>query len=147
MPNRVHAIDLTDVEPTIRLLIRNLVELRDSSGEFLLRLDDGRVIDTKGWNDWEWTHGIGLYGIHNYYQLSNDARCMQIMQDWFRDRFRAGTPTKNVNTMAAMLTLAYLYEETGDKTYLPYLDTWAEWVMHDMPRTEEGGLQHIVFNS
>ena len=69
------------------------------------------------------------------------------MQDWFRDRFRAGTPTKNVNTMAPMLTLAYLYEETRDKTYLPYLDTWAEWVMHDMPRTEEGGLQHIVFNS
>ena len=69
------------------------------------------------------------------------------MQDWFRDRFRAGTPTKNVNTMAPLLTLAYLYEETGDKTYLPYLDTWAEWVMHDMPRTEEGGLQHIVFNS
>jgi unsaturated rhamnogalacturonyl hydrolase len=49
--------------------------------------------------------------------------------------------------MAALLTLAYLYEETNNKSYLPYLDTWAEWVMHDMPRTEEGGLQHIVFNS
>jgi unsaturated rhamnogalacturonyl hydrolase len=27
------------------------------------------------------------------------------------------------------------------------LDTWAEWVMNDMPRTEDGGLQHIVFNA
>lgn len=147
MPNRIHSIDASDVERTIKLLIGNLVDLKDASGEFLLRLDDGRVIDTKGWNDWEWTHGVGLYGIHKYYELSDDARCRQIMEDWFRDRFRAGTPTKNVNTMAAMLTLAYLYEETGNKTYLPYLDTWAEWIMHDMPRTEEGGLQHIVFNS
>ena len=28
-----------------------------------------------------------------------------------------------------MLTLAYLYEEVANRTYLPYLDTWAEWVM------------------
>ena len=41
----------------------NLVNIEDKTGEFLLRLDDGRVIDTKGWAGWEWTHGIGLYGI------------------------------------------------------------------------------------
>ena len=69
MPNRVHDIELSELERNIQLLIYNLVDLKDSSGEFLLRLDDGRVIDTKGWNDWEWTHGIGLYGIHQYYQL------------------------------------------------------------------------------
>lgn len=147
MPNRVHSLDASHLERTIELLIGNLVSLKDSSGEFLLRLDDGRVVDTKGWNDWEWTHGIGLYGIYKYYQLRNDERCRKIIEDWFSNRFRAGTPTKNVNTMAALLTLAYLYEERGEKSYLPYLDTWAEWVMHDMPRTEEGGLQHIVFNS
>jgi unsaturated rhamnogalacturonyl hydrolase len=138
---------MSDIEKTIKLLIGGLVDLKDPSGEFLLRLEDGRVIDTKGWNDWEWTHGIGLYGILKYYEQSRDARCLQIMQDWFRDRFRAGAPTKNVNTVAPMLTLAYLYEASRDPTYLPHLDEWAEWVMHDMPRTEEGGLQHIVFNS
>jgi unsaturated rhamnogalacturonyl hydrolase len=147
VPNRIHGIELSDLERNIQLLIRNLVELKDASGEFLLKLDDGRVIDTKGWNDWEWTHGIGLYGIWKYYELRKDARSRQIMENWFRDRFAAGTPTKNVNTMAPFLTLAYLYEESGNETYVPYLDTWAEWVMHDMPRTEEHGLQHIVFNS
>jgi unsaturated rhamnogalacturonyl hydrolase len=143
----MHGLEANEIERSIKLLIGNLVDLKDDSGKFLLKLDDGRIIDTKGWNDWEWTHGVGLYGIYKYYELSNDLRCLQIMQDWFRDRFRVGTPTKNVNTMAAMMTLAYLYEENGNKTYLPYLDSWAEWVMHDMPRTEEGGLQHIVFNS
>ena len=99
----------------IQLLIRNLVEIKDTSGEFLLRLPDGRVIDTKGWNDWEWTHGIGLYGIYKYYQLTRDARCREIMLNWFRDRFAAGTPTKNINTVAPFLTLAYLHEEKPEQ--------------------------------
>ena len=147
MPALAHGIPVAEIDRNIGLLIRNLVALKDESGEFLLRLADGRVIDTKGWNDWEWTHGIGLYGIYQYYQLTDDPRCLMIMRDWFANRFRTGTPTKNVNTMSPLLTLAYLYEEHGDKTYLPYLDSWAEWIMRDMPRTEEGGLQHIVFNS
>ncbi len=147
MPVQLRDYDTARLHRTVQRLISNLVDLKDSSGEFLLRLDDGRVIDTKGWNDWEWTHGIGLYGIQQYFQLSGDPRCLQIIKDWFRDRFAAGTPTKNVNTMAPFLTLANLYEQYRDPTYVPYLDTWAEWVMHDMPRTEEHGLQHIVFNS
>ena len=47
--------------------------------------------------------------------------------------------------MAPFLTLAYLYEETGDKTYLPYLDTWAEWAMHELNRTPYGGMQHVTY--
>ena len=31
--------------------------------------------------------------------------------------------------------------------WLPYLDEWAEWLMNGLPRTEENGFQHIVFNS
>jgi hypothetical protein len=37
----------------IRSLIDCLVNIKDESSEFLLTLEDGRVIDTKGWNDWE----------------------------------------------------------------------------------------------
>jgi unsaturated rhamnogalacturonyl hydrolase len=42
-----------DVEGKIHKLIDSLVNIKDETGEFLLKLDDGRVIDTKGWNDWE----------------------------------------------------------------------------------------------
>lgn len=37
----------------IRKLIDCLVNIKDETGEFLLTLEDGRIIDTKGWNDWE----------------------------------------------------------------------------------------------
>jgi len=147
MPPIVHAIAYAQVNDAIRRLIDNMVNIKDESGKFLLRLDDGRVIDTKGWNDWEWTHGIGLYGIFKHWELTGDPQALRIMQDWFRNRFAAGTPTKNVNTVAPFLTAACLVERTGDRTFLPYLDVWGEWIMRGMPRTEENGLQHIVFNS
>lgn len=147
MPNSVYGIEAAAVRKTIDKLIANLVGIKDTDGKFLLRLEDGRVIDTKGWNDWEWTHGIGLYGLFKFWELTGDENALTTIRSWFRDRLAAGTPTKNVNTMAAFLTGAYLVERLGDRSLVPYLDVWAEWVMRDMPRTEENGLQHIVFNS
>lgn len=147
MPTTVDGIEATEIHRNIKLLINNLVNITDTTGEFLLTLPDGRVIDTKGWNDWEWTHGIGLYGLYKYYTLTDDASTLRIVENWFRDRFAAGGTTKNINTMAAFLTLAYLYEKTGNQTYLPWLDSWAEWAMHDLERTEYGGMQHVTYNA
>jgi unsaturated rhamnogalacturonyl hydrolase len=143
-----HDVPRGEVTAAIARLIDNLVNLKDETGEFLLRLDDGRVIDTKGWNDWEWTHGIGLFGLYRYFEQTADPRALEIIEAWFRDRFAQGTPTKNINTMSPFLTLAHLYELSGETSYLPYLDTWAEWLVDPkgLPKTEEGGFQHIVFN-
>jgi unsaturated rhamnogalacturonyl hydrolase len=136
-PEQIHQI--------IHRLIDNLVNIKDESGEFLLKLDDGRIIDTKGWNDWEWTHGVGLYGLYRYYEATHSEECLTVIEEWFGNRFAAGTPTKNINTVAAMLTLAYLYEKNGDSRYRPYLEIWADWIMYEMPRTTDGGMQHITF--
>ena len=46
--------------------------------------------------------------------------------------------------MAPFLTSAYRFEETGRMAYLPWLESWAEWAMHEMPRTEQGGMQHMT---
>jgi unsaturated rhamnogalacturonyl hydrolase len=147
MPAIAHDIAYSTIRNNIDKLIDNLVNITDDTGEFLLKLDDGRVIDTKGWNDWEWTHGIGLYGLLKYWDITGDDVAKEIIEKWFHDRFAEGTPTKNVNTVSPFLTLAYMQERTGDRSYLPYLDTWAEWIMRDMPRTDEMGIQHEVFNS
>ncbi|KAG6890891.1 hypothetical protein C0995_000848 [Termitomyces sp. Mi166 len=144
-------------------LIECLVIMKDETGEFLMTLEDGRVIDTKGWNDWEWTHGIGLYGLLKFYEIMGDERPLKIALSWFKERFAIGTTKvtwsvktawskadselclfKNVNTMSPLLTAAYLHEAKHED-YHVHLDSWAEWVMHDMPRTEEGGLQHITY--
>ncbi len=137
-------ISREELKALIQTVTNNLVNIKDETGQFLLRLDDGRVIDTKGWAGWEWTHGVGLYGIYQYYQQTGDVAMRDIIDSWFADRFAEGATTKNVNTMAPFLTLAYRYEETGNPAYLPWLDSWAEWAMNEMPRTEHGGMQHIT---
>jgi unsaturated rhamnogalacturonyl hydrolase len=134
-----------EVHKSVNLLIDNLVNIKDETGRFLMPLADGRIIDTKSWHGWEWTHGIGLYGLWKYYELTGEDRLLKIIEDWFAARFAEGGTTKNINTMAVFLTLAYVYEKTGNPTYLPWLDAWAEWVMHDLPRTRYGGMQHITY--
>ncbi len=143
-PLTVESLKATDIHTKIDRLISNLINIKDETGHFLLKLPDGRIIDTKGWNDWEWTHGIGLYGVYRYHELTSSPFALKVVQDWFSARLAGGT-TKNINTMAALLTLAYLYEQTGDKSYLPWLDSWCEWAMYELPRTTFGGMQHITY--
>lgn len=156
-PERIHPLlghhvaglgaDRADWQDTIRRVIHNLVNIKDVDGSFLLKLEDGRVIDTKSWHGFEWTQGIGLYGLWKVWQMTGDEAAWKTMTQWFADRFAEGSPSRNINTVAPFLTLANLYERTGTPSYQPYLDVWAEWVFKQMPRTEEGGLQHIVYNS
>ena len=147
MPKVSHGIAAQDVHKTIQLLINQLVNIKDETGEFLLRLDDGRVIDTKGWNGWEWTHGIGLYGLWNYHTLTGSPEALALIEAWFANRFQEGGTTKNINTMAAMLTLAFLYEKTGSQPCLAWLESWADWAMYELPRTKYGGMSHMTYNS
>ncbi|EEY16134.1 glycosyl hydrolase [Verticillium alfalfae VaMs.102] len=145
MPLELHGLKSADIHAKVRSLIHDLVNIKDETGEFLMTLADGRIIDTKGWNDWEWTHGVGLYGIWKYYELTDDAEFLKIIEDWFQNRFDEGHKGKNINTMAVFLTLAFVYEKTGNQTYVPWLDSWAEWAMHDLGRTKYGGMQHTTY--
>ncbi|KXS96661.1 hypothetical protein AC578_4404 [Pseudocercospora eumusae] len=147
MPQQALTVDglsAVDVKTKVELLIDNLVSIKDEGGKFLLTLQDGRIIDTKGWFDWEWTQGIGLYGVWQYYTQTGSEKALQVVKAWFESQLPTGT-TKNINTMAVFLTLAYLYEKTGEQTYLPWLDSWAEWAMYDLPKTRFGGFQHMTY--
>lgn len=93
---------------------------------------------------WEWPQGVGLYGMYKYYSVSGNPQYLEEIKEWYRNRIAAGLPERNVNTTAPMLTLLFLAEETDNKEWLALCRDWAEWVIHDMPRTMEGGLQHIV---
>lgn len=55
-----HFIARDELKSLIEKVTHNLVNIHDTTGEFLLRLDDGRVIDTKGWGRLEWTPRRGV---------------------------------------------------------------------------------------
>ncbi|WP_313611573.1 beta-galactosidase BglB [Pantoea piersonii] len=142
-----HVIARDDVHSLIHKLTDKLIHIEDTTGEFALHLDDGRIIDAKGWAaGWEWTHGIGLYAIYHYYRQTGDKEMLSIIDRWFSEQLQRGLPTKNVNTVCPLLTLAYRYEEAKNPAWRSLLERWGEWVMYEMPRTEQGGLQHVVIH-
>ncbi len=145
LTRKQHFTGREQILDAIRLLMDNLTGIRDD-GEFLLRFGD-LVVDDKSWRAWNWPQGVGLYGIYRYARLTGDEKELSIVTEWFEPHFASGLPLKNINTMAPLLTLAFLYGDTRDARYPPYLKTWAEWAMRDLPRTREGGMQHQTFGS
>lgn len=93
---------------------------------------------------WEWPQGVALFAIYQYYKECKDASLLAFLKQWFDRQLKKGLPLQNINTTCPMLTLACVYEETGEETYLPVLKEWLEGALHSLPRTEEGGLQHVV---
>ncbi|GAA0369695.1 glycoside hydrolase family 88 protein [Alkalibacterium iburiense] len=138
-------LDKNLITEKIDLLAKNLSNIKDETGEYLLNFN-GLIVDDKSWHVWNWPQGVGLYGLFAYYKFTQNKDAKSILDEWFNQRILEGSPPKNVNTMAPLLAMAFLYEE-GNNNYRPYLEQWADWVMYDMPRTEENGLQHMTYSS
>ncbi len=97
-------------------------------------------------NCWEWPQGVGLFGLYKYYGISGDKQILDFLINWFDERIQEGIPEKNVNTTAPMLTLTYLYEETGKESYLQLILQWADWIMKEkkLIRTGDECFQHMI---
>jgi unsaturated rhamnogalacturonyl hydrolase len=110
----------------------------------LISANKDNANDHMDFDVWEWPLGVALYGLFKYTRFTGKQAYMDFLTDWYDRHLAEGLPEKNVNSVAPLLTLIHLYEHTQDKNYLAVCSEWAEWIMHDMPRTEEGGLQHIT---
>ena len=100
--------------------------------------------DIEKYRYWEWTQGVGLFGLWKMYEYTGDEKCLKKLIAYYDERLCQGLPAKNINTMAPLLTLTYVYQKTMDKKYLEVCEKWAKWLMDDLPRTEEGGFQHLT---
>lgn len=121
----------------------------------LLNAVTERMFDIKGGNfkevcpigiidfsNWEWAQGVGLYGLWQSYKTTKDKSILDKLINWYENNIQRGIPDRNVNTTCPMLTLAFIAEETKNEKYLDMCRDWAKWVMYDMQRTTEGGIQH-----
>lgn len=93
---------------------------------------------------WEWPQGVALFGLYLYYKETGEKKYFDMIIEWFENHIKNGLPVKNVNTMCPMLTMTYIYEETRNEKYLVLCEEWLEYVMNEMPRTLENGIQHIT---
>lgn len=104
----------------------------------------GDIHDHLTLDTWEWPQGVAVYAMYKLYKATGNKQTLEDMRAWYARHLAKGLPSKNVNTMAPMLGMTLLYKETGDETYRPFIEEWSQWVMTQMPRTLEGGLQHIT---
>ena len=93
---------------------------------------------------WEWTQGVGLYGIWKLFAASGEKKYLEMLTRYYDRQLQVGFPQCNVNTAAPYLTLSYLAEYLQSETYLQPCREAAEWIMYEMPRTSEGGIQHMT---
>lgn len=105
---------------------------------------EGSFGDHMSLDTWEWPQGVAVYAMMKIYRATGDRKILEDLQAWYARHLRQGLPVRNINTTAPMLTMTLLYEETGEESYRPLIADWAEWVMTGLPRTEEGGFQHIT---
>lgn len=135
-----------DLKQIIDKITIHLSNLRDPGNKYAVLVPDGRLIPNRDFTFWEWTTGVGLYGIMRSYKVTKEEKYLKIIIDWFKGQ-EGKNIEKNINTMSLMLTLCDLYEITPEQKYLDMIKEWANWLVTKLPRTKENGFQHVVYAS
>ncbi len=139
-----------NIEDKIAKLMKGFKSVLYEEDEHFLECMKSRNLagdDVHHYMFWEWTQGVGLYGFYMLYEQTGEKRYLKLLEDYYQRCFKIGLPARNVNTCAPMLTLALFANKTSNSKYLSVCRQWADWYLEDMPRTEEGGFQHITSDS
>lgn len=106
--------------------------------------DETQLADHLTLENWEWPTGIALYTFWRIHEKSSSPEFHDFLVSWFDDKLATLKPHRNVNTVAPLLALTYLYEDDPRPQWKAVMEDWVDWVMHDMPRTNYGGFQHMT---
>ncbi len=107
--------------------------------------NEGSVPGTEiDFDEWDWEVGVGLYGEFRRAEAEGDEAAMARLARWYDRQIARGLPRRQVNSTAPMLTLALLAERDPRPDWRTIIADWAGWLHAEMPKTEEGGYQHLV---
>ncbi|MGM3174573.1 glycoside hydrolase family 88/105 protein [Dickeya lacustris] len=94
--------------------------------------------------EWDWEVGVGLYGFWKLAQQRGDGAMLAALAQWYEQKLQAGLPPRQINSTAPMLVLALLCRDDPRPHWLQAVEEWADWLLHSLPKTEDGGFQHTV---
>ncbi len=136
-----------EINAKLDLVIDRLLHLDGPANEAELKKEGEKVGYFKrdfGIREWDWPQGVGLYGLLRVMQAENNTKYVEFLKNWYDTNIKAGLPSRNINTTTPLLTLAQLNETLHDKKYEALCLDWADWLMTCLPRTREGGFQHVT---
>lgn len=136
------------IEEKLNLVIDKLLNLDGPENEEELASNGGEAIGyfkrDFGIKEWDWPQGVGLYGLMKVMKAKGNSEYQDFLVNWFKENIKEGLPSKNINTTTPLLTLALLNEGLKDKEFEALCLKWANWLMECLPRTKEGGFQHVT---
>ena len=97
-----------------------------------------------GISEWDWPQGVGLYGLYKIMMVEKKDEYREFLCSWLKSNMAEGLPSRNINTTTPLLTLVQLNEICPDPEFESLCLSWADWLMRCLPRTEEGGFQHVT---
>ncbi len=129
------------------LVIQKLMNLGGPENEDSLK-EGGEAIGffkrDFGIREWDWPQGVGLYGLLKIMQYDHNEEYKDFLDNWFRQNIAQGLPSRNINTTTPLLTLVELNELCHNDEYEALCKDWANWLMNCLPKTKEGGFQHVT---
>ena len=136
------------IEEKLELVIDKLLNLDGPQNEEELAKNGGEAIGyfkrDFGIKEWDWPQGVGLYGLMKVMKAKKSDTYEDFLVQWYKENIGLGLPSKNINTTTPLLTLALLNEKLQNKEFEELCLGWAEWLMDCIPRTKEGGFQHVT---
>ena len=141
-------INETELRKKLNLVIEKLLNLGGPDNAKELEENGGEAIGffarDFGIREWDWPQGVGLYGLLKIMETDNNEKYKEFLHDWFKENIAQGLPSRNINTTTPLLTLAELNDMYQDPEFEKLCLNWAAWLMNCLPRTKEGGFQHVT---
>lgn len=144
----MQTLNRDEIAAKLDLVVDKLLNLEGPENEKELAENGGEAIGffkrDFGIREWDWPQGVGLYGLLKIMKLQDKKEYEEFLYKWFKDNLAQGLPSKNINTTTPLLTLVELNEICRDPEFEKLCLSWADWLMRCLPRTEEGGFQHVT---
>lgn len=137
----------TETEKKLLKLVDAFCPILYEDDEIFLANMEGRNLagdDIRRYQHWEWTQGVGIYGVWKLFAKTGEGKYLDILVKYFDQQLAVGFPALNVNTVTPFLTMAYVGEYLHSEKYLAPCRESAKWIMERFPRTAEGGFQHMT---
>lgn len=141
----------------IRSVTGKIEKMVDSFSDILYEADDTFLKnmqsnnlagdDISRYKYWEWTQGVGLYGLWKLFHYEKRESCLETLKKYYDRQIETGFPALNVNTVTPYLAMSFLAEYTGEEKYMRPCVEAAGQIMESFPRTKEGGFQHMTSDS
>nr|WP_144005409.1 glycoside hydrolase family 88 protein [Clostridium sp. DL-VIII] len=137
-----------EIRAKLDLVVDKLINLDRPADEEKLTKDGGEAIGMFprdfGIQEWDWPQGVGLYGLLKLDKHDKSKKYLDFLNNWYKTNIDNGLPSKNINTTAPLLTLINLLETSPNKEFENLCLKWADWLIDCLPRTKEGGFQHVT---